>query len=174
MNLVLLALRVVIGVLFVGHGSQKLFGSFGGAGPEKTGAQFESLGLRPGRVMAVGAGASELAGGCLIAFGLLTPLAAALVIAVMLTAIWTVHLQRGPWITNGGYEYNLVIIAAMFALAGIGAGDWSLDNVFGLEPTGAGWALGALAAGLFGAWSAVVFGHASFGHRAGPPQPAGQ
>jgi putative oxidoreductase len=174
MNLGLLVLRLVIGLLFVGHGSQKLFGSFGGHGPQKTAAAFESLGLRPGRFMALAAGASELAGGALIALGLLTPLGAALVIAVMLTAVWTVHLEKGVWITEGGFEYNLVVVAVAFALAGVGAGEWSLDNILGFDLAGGGWALAALAAGLFGAWSTIMIGHASLGQRPGPAHPAGR
>jgi putative oxidoreductase len=135
---------------------------------------FDSLGLRPPRLMAYSAGACEAAGGALIAMGLLTPLGAAMLIAVMLTAIWTVHLQKGIWVTQGGYEYNLVVIAAVFAITGIGAGDWSLDNVLGLDLAGAGWALAALAAGLFGTWATLVTGHASYWQRHGRPHPLGR
>ena len=100
MELGLLVLRAVVGGLFIGHGSQKLFGWFGGAGPDGTGAFFESLGIRPGRAMARAAGFAELAGGLLFAAGLVTPLAAALLIAVMTCAIATVHRPNGVWVSN--------------------------------------------------------------------------
>jgi putative oxidoreductase len=150
-NLGLLVLRLVIGLLFVGHGAQKLWGSFGGHGLAGTGGFFEGLGLRPGRLHAMLAGISELMGGVLMALGLLTPLAAAVLTAVMLTAILTVHASKGVWATEGGYEYNLVLLAAVFALSAVGAGAWSLDHVLGLSVSGAGWALAELAAGTIGA-----------------------
>ncbi len=96
MEVGLLALRVIVGGLFVGHGAQKLFGRFRGAGLDGTGEFFESVGLRPGRMMAMTAGLAELTGGTLFALGLLTPLAAALLIAVMCSAIATVALAQRP------------------------------------------------------------------------------
>ena len=136
MNLALLVLRVVVGALFVGHGAQKLFGSFGGHGPDGTGAFFESTGMTRGRELAVLAGASELIGGLLFALGLLTPLAAALLSAVMLAAIWKVHRGNGLWITENGFEYNLVLLAVRVRRDGGGAGQWSLDDMLGLELAG--------------------------------------
>jgi putative oxidoreductase len=148
MNLALLVLRVVVGALFVGHGAQKLFGWFGGHGPDGTGAFFESTGMTRGRELALLAGMSELIGGLLFAFGLLTPLAAALLSAVMLAAIWKVHRGNGLWITQSGFEYNLVLLAVLFAVTAAGAGEWSLDGVLGLELAGAGCALAQLAAAV--------------------------
>jgi putative oxidoreductase len=150
MNLGLLVMRVVVGALFCGHGAQKLWGWFGGHGRSGTGAFFDGLGLRPGRLHATLAGASELAGGVMLALGLITPLAAALISAVMLTAIWTVHGAKGLWITEGGYEYNLVLLAVAFGVTAIGAGAWSFDHALGLDDAGAGWALAELAAGAIG------------------------
>src|SRR2546421_394840 len=124
MNIGLLVVRIIVGLYFVGHGAQKLFGVAGGYGLNGTGQFFESMGLRPGRLNAFVAGAAELSAGVLLALGLLTPLAAALVIGVMIVAIATVHLSKGVWTANGGYELNLVYIAAVFALAGVGAGEW--------------------------------------------------
>src|SRR5947209_13122296 len=121
-------LRTIVGALFVGHGTQKLFGWCGGHGPDGTGQFFESLGLRPGRKHAMAAGAAEAGGGALITLGLLTPAAAAAIIGTMFTAIRTVHIKNGPWATNGGYEYNLALIAAMVALADLGPGHISLDH----------------------------------------------
>jgi len=112
-----LVLRVLVGALFVGHGTKKLFGWFGGQGPEGTGAMFESAGLRPGKRNALAAGATEAAGGVLLATGLATPVAASLLSGVMLTATRTVHWERGVWNSKGGYEYPAVILAVVFALA---------------------------------------------------------
>jgi len=109
--------RGVVGPLMVGHGTQKLFGWFGGQGLESTGGFFETLGLRPGRRHASAAGAAETLGGALVTAGALTPLASTLVSSVMMTAIRKVHAKNGPWVTSGGYEYNVVLIAAMTALA---------------------------------------------------------
>ena len=151
MKLGLALLRSIIGLVFVGHGAQKLFGWFGGHGPEGTGQFFESLGLRPGRRHATAAGAAEMGGGALIALGFLTPAAAAAIIGVMSTAIRTVHIKNGPWVADGGYEYNLVLIACMVALADLGPGHISLDHALGTEVTGPLAGLIALGGGIGGA-----------------------
>ncbi|HZU39587.1 MAG TPA: DoxX family protein, partial [Solirubrobacteraceae bacterium] len=151
MKIGLSLLRTTIGVLFVGHGTQKLFGWFGGHGPEGTAQFFESLGLRPGRRHATAAGAAEAGGGALLALGLLTPAAAASLIGVMFTAIRTVHFKNGPWSTNGGYEYNLALIAALTALAELGPGELSLDHALGMEVKGPLIGLLALGGGIAGA-----------------------
>jgi putative oxidoreductase len=143
--------RAIVGVLFVGHGTQKLYGWFGGHGLEGTGQFFESLGLRPGRKHATFAGAAEAGGGAALALGFLTPAAAAALIGVMSTAIQKVHLRNGPWVSNGGYEYNLTLIALLVALADVGPGEVSLDHALGLEVNGPLVALLALAAGVGGA-----------------------
>src|SRR4051794_2347223 len=109
MDLALLVLRMVVGLLFAGHGAQKLFGVFGGGGLEGTAGMFDQIGLRPGGLNARAAGVAELIGGLMIAVGLLTPLAAAALIAVMTAAVLTVHAPNGIWNTNQGYEYNLVL-----------------------------------------------------------------
>lgn len=158
MNIALLALHVVVGVLFAGHGAQKLFGSFGGHGLEGTAGFFEKIGLRPGWLTARMAGASEFAGGVLLALGLFTPIAAALLIATMVAAVATVHGKNGPWVTEQGYEYNLVLIVALFAMAATDAGRYSLDHAFGLAMGNTAWGLGALGAGLLGGLAAVAFG----------------
>ena len=102
-----LALRGVIGPLFVGHGTQKLFGWFGGHGLEGTAGFFEQgLGLRPGKRHATAAGLSEAVGGALLTAGALTPLASSMIIGAMVTAIRKVHAPKGPWVTEGGWEYN--------------------------------------------------------------------
>jgi putative oxidoreductase len=160
MNLALLVLHVVVGLLFFAHGTQKLFGWFGGYGIGGTAGFFEQLGLRPGRLHAWAAALAETTGGILLALGLFTPIGAALVIAVMTTAVITVHWEKGPFNTEGGYEFNLTLVAAAFALSGVGPGEWSLDNAFGIDWTGTGWALIALGAGLVGGIGAVLQGRA--------------
>jgi putative oxidoreductase len=106
--------------------------------------------------MAILAGTTELVGGLAFAFGLLTPAAAALLSAVMIVAIPTVHLANGVWAAENGFEYNLVLLAALFAVTSTGAGDWSLDGVGDLDVAGEGWALAELAAGILG--SRLVLG----------------
>ena len=144
-------LRAVIGLLFVGHGLQKLAGWFGGPGLEGTGQFFESVGLRPGRRHATAAGVTETAGGAMLTIGLLTPLSAAALTASMATAVKTVHLEKGPWNAEGGWEYNAVLIAALFAITEAGPGALSLDRKLGIELSGPVWALLTLGAGLGGA-----------------------
>jgi putative oxidoreductase len=164
MDLALLVLRLVVGLLFAAHGAQKLFGVLGGGGLEGTAGMFDSIGLRPGWLQARAAGTAELVGGLLIALGLFTPFAAAALIAVMVAAIVTVHAPNGIWNTNQGYEFNLVLIAAVFALAGIGAGAWSLDNALGFDLHGTIWAIAAVAAGIIGGIGTVISGRISAGH----------
>jgi putative oxidoreductase len=151
-------LRSIVGILFMGHGLQKLAGWFGGHGLENTGAAFESMGLRPGKAHAAAAGTSETVGGALLAGGLLTPLGATLLSGTMLTAIRKVHLAKGVWASNGGYEYNLVLLGVLFAVTDLGPGDWSLDDALGLRRSGPGWALAQLAAGAAGSAAAVAIG----------------
>ena len=110
---------------------QKLFGWFGGYGLAGTGGFFESMGFRPGRFFAAAAGAGELAGGLLIAFGLGGPIGPMLVIAVMTVAILTVHISHGFFAGENGVEVPLLYatLAVFFAFAGYGA--YSLDDALG-------------------------------------------
>src|ERR1700743_825291 len=105
--------RLIIGGMFIGHGTQKWFGWFGGPGIEKTSGMMESLGLAPARANAHVAGASETLGGIGIPLGAFTPAAAAALIGTMTTAIRTVHFKNGFWSTSGGCEYNLTLIGAV-------------------------------------------------------------
>jgi len=156
MNLGKLAIRGVVGPLFVGHGTQKLFGWFGGHGLEGTAGFFESgLGLRPGKRHATAAGLSEAVGGALLTLGAATPLAASMIIGAMTTAIRKVHASKGPWVTEGGFEYNAVLIAAVLALAESGPGTPSVDAALLPKMKGTGWALLALAAGVGGSYLAT-------------------
>jgi putative oxidoreductase len=144
-------LRAVIGLLFMGHGLQKLAGWFGGHGLEGTGQFFESLGLRPGKRHATAAGAAETTGGALLTLGFLTPVSAVLLTATMATAVKTVHIDKGPWVAEGGWEYNAVLVAALLAITETGPGPASLDRALGIDLSGPGWAIAALAAGAGGA-----------------------
>src|SRR4051812_18812586 len=148
-------LRALIGGLFIGHGTQKLFGWFGGHGLEGTGGAFESMGLRPGKRHATAAGAAEAGGGALLALGLLTPVAATSIIATMVTAIRKVHGSKGPWVTEGGYEYNLVLIGAMLAITENGPGAISLDARLFPNLKGFPLAAAALGAGVAGSFLAT-------------------
>lgn len=126
-NLGLLIIRVVIGLTFVGHGSQKLFGWFGGYGPVGFGQWLESLGMGfHGKFWSIAAGLFEFVGGLLFAFGTLTGVGAGLIIIVMLDAILIVHRTKGYWIDNGGWEYNFVLIAVVLGIALIGPGSYVL------------------------------------------------
>lgn len=153
-----LLLRLAIGGFFVGHGTQKLLGWFGGDGLDATGRFFESTGLRPGRAHAFAAGVAEAGGGALLAVGAATPAAAAALSSVMLTAIRTVHWKNGPWTASGGYEYNAVLITAVLALAELGPGRWSVDAALGSRMSGTRWALAAAAGGVLGSTAAIAAG----------------
>lgn len=171
MDIGLLVVRVVVGSLIAGHGLQKLYGMFGGAGIDSTASFFEQIGLRPGRTHAKLAGASELGAGVLLILGFFTPIAAILLISVMTAAIITVHAPNGPWVTEQGYEYNLVLMAIAFALAGIGAGSVSLDNAFALDLSGAGWAIAAAIIGVGGGYGAVIAGRHEGSTQTASPTP---
>jgi putative oxidoreductase len=121
-------LRAIVGALFVGHGTQKLFGWFGGSGPDATAQTMEKLELRPPKAHAIAAGAAEAAGGAMLAAGLLTPIASTVLSSVMITAIRKVHGKNGVWNTSGGYEYNAVLLAALFAVTAEGPGRYSVDG----------------------------------------------
>ena len=144
----ILVLRVVVGLVMAGHGAQKLFGWFGGVGPRGTASFFEQIRFRPALLMALGAGLAEFAGGVLLATGLFTPLAAVAIAIVMLNAIATIHWPNGLWNSNGGYEYNLVILAAVAAIATTGPGRFALDTAVGWADniSGLWWGVGVLAA----------------------------
>ncbi|MGF6952906.1 putative oxidoreductase [Neobacillus sp. B4I6] len=128
-NIGLLIIRLVIGLLFVGHGAQKLFGWFGGYGLKGTGGWFESIGMKPGVTMALLAGLAELIGGILFALGLLTPLAGIMIAGTMAMAIVKVHAPNGLWATANGYEYNLTLLVVAIGIALVGPGQYALDSL---------------------------------------------
>jgi putative oxidoreductase len=147
----LLVARIVLGLLMTAHGSQKLFGWFGGHGLAATGGMFESLGFRPGKMFATVAAATEFASGILVVLGLLGPIGPALMISVMIVAGASVHLRNGLFAMSNGIEVPLLYATGAAALALIGPGAYSLDAALGLgnlsSPVVAGI---ALAVGILG------------------------
>jgi putative oxidoreductase len=129
----LLILRLALGGLLGGHGSQKSFGWFGGFGLKGTAGWLESLGLKPGHVWATGAAASELGGGLLTALGLFYPLGPIATIGSMIMATAKAHWGKPIWVTEGGAELPATNIAIATALAMTGPGRFSLDKVFGIR-----------------------------------------
>ncbi|WP_050180252.1 DoxX family protein [Domibacillus robiginosus] len=126
-DLGLLIIRLVIGLTFVGHGAQKLFGWFGGTGIAGTGSLLESIGIKEGaKVWATLAGLFEFIGGLLFAAGVLTRIGAIMIVIVMIDAIFTVHGKNGYWADRGGFEYNAVLIAVAIGVALIGPGKFVL------------------------------------------------
>jgi putative oxidoreductase len=150
----LLILRIVVGVALLGHGTQKLFGWFGGHGRRDTGAFFELLGYRPGVLFAVIAGLSEAGGGTLLALGFLTPLAGAAIVGVMLNAASALR-GRGPWVTNGGWEYPVVLATVGASIALTGPGSASVDNALGLDWS-TGWGVAGVALGVGAALATIL------------------
>jgi putative oxidoreductase len=141
----LLLLRVFVGVSFFGHGTQKLFGWWGGYGPQGTGGFFGQQGYQAPVVMALAAGLCEAGGGTLLALGLLTPLAGTLIAIVMINAIFAVTLKRA---FMAGSELELAYLATAISVAAIGPGRFSLDRAIGWDDniSGLWWGVLALAA----------------------------
>jgi putative oxidoreductase len=146
-------LRAVIGGLFIGHGTQKLKGWFGGYGIEGTGGWMESVGLFPGKHHATAGGLAETAGGALLVAGLATPAATAALTSSMTVATLKVHGPNGVWGQNNGYELPLVMTAALFAITASGPGSLALDR----REWGTAWALAALGAGIAGGLGAIAY-----------------
>ena len=140
-------MRFVVGGLFVGHGTQKLLGWFGGHGLEGTGRFFEQIGYTPGRPMAFLAGMTEAGGGALLMLGFLTPLACAAIVGIMVATL-PVHAPKGLWNTNGGYELPLVYATCAAVIAYAGPGRASLDAAIGWAASGAAIGTAAIAFGV--------------------------
>lgn len=170
MNLGLLLLRLVVGLALAAHGSQELFGWFGGGGVDGTARGFEQLGFVPGRRSAIMAGLAEAGGGLLFALGAVTPFAAGVLVAVMVVAIVSVHLKQGFFAMQGGYEYPLVLALAALSVAFTGPGRLSVDALVGLDLAGAGWGTAALLVGLVGGGVQLASRRASTAQRKAQPQ----
>jgi putative oxidoreductase len=161
-------LRLTIGGTFSVHRTQKLFGWFGGYGPDGTGQFFESLGLRPGRRNAIAAGSTETGCGILTVPGPATPLAAAGLSALMITALRTAVWNEGFKPATG--EHEVLLAVAALALTETGPGAPSLDSALGIERTGSAWTLAALGAGVAGSPMAIEMGRRQ--PEAAPAEPA--
>jgi putative oxidoreductase len=179
MKLGRLIARLIIGGLFFAHGTQKLFGWFGGPGLKGTEQMMDKLEMRPPKEQALAVSWAETAGGAMVATGFLTPLAAAMLTGSMVTAIRKVHWKNGLWNTNSGYEFNLTLIAGLAALVDGGPGSPSLDSALGIECTGPAWTVATLAAGVAGSTLAVEIGgraeepqHGGEAAQAAAPEPA--
>jgi putative oxidoreductase len=155
----ILLIRLVVGLAFAAHGAQKLFGWFGGGGPQGTAGFFSSLGYRAPAAMALLAGLSELGGGLLLAAGFLTPLAALVLATVMLNAIVTVQWRKG---FIGGWELDSTFMAVALAVTMTGPGRLSLDHAFGWadDITGPEWASLAFAAAIVASLLTTTLGRA--------------
>jgi len=146
----ILVARLFVGLLMAAHGSQKLFGWFGGYGLAGTGGFFESLGFRPGRLFATMAGLTEFGSGLLVALGFLGPVGPALMLSVMIVAMISVHWRNGVFAAANGIEVPLLYAVAAIAIALTGPGLFSLDAILGIETlwtpavTGTVLALGAI------------------------------
>jgi putative oxidoreductase len=146
----LLLLRVVLGLTMSAHGAQKLFGWFGGSGIRGTGGFFGNFGFRAPVLIAFAAGLAEFGGGLSLATGLLTPLGALAITIVMLNAISLVHWPNGFFNSNGGYEFNLLIVSAAVAIAATGPGRFAIDHAIGWDDniSGLWWGVGVVGAAL--------------------------
>src|SRR4051812_7133466 len=175
MNTALLVLRIIPGLLLMGHGLQKIVPPgyspplLHAAGHRHTGAGFESLGIRPAVAAAVLAGSAELIAGFSLAAGLLTPVGTVLVGAVMITAILKVHVSNGIWAAEGGFEFPLVLLTVGFVVTALGPGSLSVDSWLGIDNwAGINWTINpaarsaiALAVGLAGGLVVALASRAS-------------
>ena len=133
MNAGLLLVRLILGVSFLAHGTQKLFGWFGGHGLDGTGGFMESLGFRPGKAYALAAGLCEAGGGLLLALGFLGPVGPGLIVVAMVVAMATVHWKNGYFATANGVELPLVSATGAMAIAFGGPGAYALDVLLGVQ-----------------------------------------
>jgi len=153
----LLVIRVVFGLIFAAHGAQKLFGWFGGYGIAGTSGWLESSGFRPGRFFATALGLTEFIAGLLLALGFLGPIGPALIVAVMIVAMVTVHWKNAFFVSTNGIEHPLMFAVAAIGLALTGPGRYSIDyqqNWLRWERPGTTWVI--LAVGVIGGLVALA------------------
>lgn len=156
MDIGLLVIRVVVGLFLAAHGIQKLSHRLDGHGIEGTAAFHGQLGFRPAKAMAWVSALTETGAGLALALGFLTPFAGAGIIGQMTVAAWVAHRQNGPWVSQGGYEYNTVLAAVGAGLAFTGPGAVSLDHGLGIDLSGSGWGAFAVVLGLVAATSVLA------------------
>lgn len=145
----LLILRIAIGGIVAIHGAQKLLSArHGGIGIDGTTGFVDSLGFRPAKALAWLLALTELGAGLALAAGFATPVAAALLVAVMVAAVLAVHLEKGFFAANGGYEFPFALALGALATAFAGAGKWSIDQALEWNLAGDTWGITAAVAGL--------------------------
>jgi putative oxidoreductase len=186
MNTALLVLRVIPGVLLIGHGLQKLVPArfspplLHANGLQATGAGFEQIGIRPGVAAALLAGLSEVIGGLSLGAGILTPVGTILVGAVMTTAILTAHARNGIWNHEGGFEFPFLLLALAFVISALGAGSYSINHWLSVSNwAGIDWSMSdvaraavALAIGVGAGLATVLLGYLARSSTARPGVPA--
>ncbi|MTI12926.1 DoxX family protein [Sansalvadorimonas verongulae] len=123
-----LALRIPVGIIFMAHGAQKLFGWFGGYGLTATGQWMASIGIEPGVLMAFLAGSAEFFGGLFLILGFLTRPSSIALAITMVVAI-SLHFEHGLFLSNNGYEFGLSLLAASLSLVLSGGGALSVDQI---------------------------------------------
>lgn len=161
MGIGILFLRVLVGGAFAAHGLQKLRGWFGGGGIEGTTTMTTSTGMHPARPNAYVVALTETLGGAAVVAGVATPAATVGLTAAMVTAIRKVHWRNGFFASNGGWEFNAVLIAALAAITADGPGPISIDAAIGRRRWGIGTALIAVAAGIGASAAAIELGRRS-------------
>jgi len=129
-----LLLRLGVGLTFAAHGAQKAFGWWGGPGRERWRGAIAGMGFRPVALFAYASILAELVAGLLLAAGLLTPVAAAVLIAQSVVILLHVHWPKGFWNGQGGVEFPLTLLVGAAAIALLGAGAVSVDALIGLAP----------------------------------------
>lgn len=156
LDLGLLIVRIAVGLCLAAHGTQKLFGWFGGPGLTGTTGMLRSLGLQPARFWATAAALAEVGGGLLIGLGLLGPVGPMLLLAVMMAAMWLVHRPHGFWAANGGIELPALIAVVAVALSLTGFGRYALDRVLDLGLHEPEFVVAALLAAVIGALASIA------------------
>ncbi len=129
----LLILRVVVGLIFAAHGAQKAFGWWNGPGYAGWTGAMAKMGLRPAPLWAAISTGAELIGGVALALGLLTPLAAAVVVAQGLVIVMRAHWAAGFWSGNRGYEFPLSLLGGAAAVLFTGPGALALDSLLPID-----------------------------------------
>ena len=162
LGLGLLIARVLVGLAMAAHGTQKLFGWFGGYGLGPTGEFMVKLGFNQGRVFAAMASIIEITSGLLVALGFLGPVGPALMISVMLVAVITVHWKNGLFASKNGIEIPLLYASAALVFAVVGYGPYSLDAMTGMhDPWVPSYTWTVIAIGILGALANVALSRIS-------------
>jgi len=133
LSLSLLLIRFAAGMVLMGHGAQKLLGVSGGPGLARWTANVERMGFRPAFAWSTLAASAEFVGGVALAIGFFTPIAAALIVGDLFVAIAKVHWTKGLWVSNGGYEYAMLLLVVAIAVGLGGPGRYSVDAALGWD-----------------------------------------